>query len=109
MAGWGPGQKELPMGKQGSVTFVPFVSPGCLKHVRLPAGPFAGPLRSGAWALALATVSLPFTNSLMYKTGTMEENELQGGMEGEWWQKTRRGERGRFGTADLHINLCRVF
>lgn len=33
VVGWGPGQREVLMGKQGDVTFVPFVSSGCSRDL----------------------------------------------------------------------------
>lgn len=56
VAGWGPGRREAPMGKQGDGTFVPFVSSSCSRPAS--PGPCAGPLCGGeAWALAPALLS----------------------------------------------------
>lgn len=62
MEGWGPGQeKEPPMTKQGNGTFVPFVSSGCSRNARPPAGPPAvRPLgHSMEWSLGPDTVLFP--------------------------------------------------
>ena len=63
---------------------VPFVSPGCSRNVRLPAGPPAVPLWATLWSGAWAAS----THSLKREQVPWRK---MSGAEGVWWPKTTPG------------------